>query len=368
MQPCIMPKGPLTAALRFHAPSLSIYTVWLLQSARFSSTITRRESQTFSACVTSNNWRQFSSALAEGSPQPLNLNLNDEGLLSTLILLRHGESEWNYQNRYTGWCDVGLTEKGEAEARTAGRLLYENGIEVDQAYTSVLKRAEQSCSMALKSAKQPWVPVTQSWRLNERHYGALQGYNKDSAYRELNIDQELVMTMRRSYDVRPPRMNDDHPHWHGNDCRYRHLTPEELESSRAESLKDTAARIMPFYDSVIAPALKLGRKCLVVSHANTIRTLVKQLDSIGDEDIKGLSIPTGIPLLYRLDENMKPVDPVGELAFQYKMEPKGYVSHGNDMFQLYSLFSRSTSSHSDTYGEPHISMGFAESIWETLNA
>jgi hypothetical protein len=154
-------------------------------------------------------------------PTPPTFTLADYGeeSLYTLILLRHGESEWNSQNRYTGWCDVNLTKRGEQEARAAGRLLYENGIELDHVFTSVLKRASFSTNMCLSMAKQHWVPVTKTWRLNERHYGALQGYNKDTAYAELGLDQELVMQMRRSYDTRPPRMNDDHPYWHGSDRR-----------------------------------------------------------------------------------------------------------------------------------------------------
>ena len=153
------------------------------------------------------------------APPPFRLADYGEESLYTLILLRHGESEWNSQNRYTGWCDVNLTKRGEREARSAGRLLYENGIELDHVFTSVLKRASFSTNMCLNMAKQHWVPVTKSWRLNERHYGALQGYNKDTAYDELGLDQELVMQMRRSYDTRPPRMEDDHPYWHGKDRR-----------------------------------------------------------------------------------------------------------------------------------------------------
>ena len=153
------------------------------------------------------------------APPPFHLADYGEDSLYTLVLLRHGESEWNASNQYTGWCDVNLTKKGELEARTAGRLLYENGIELDQAFTSVLKRASFSCNMALNAAQQHWVPVTKTWKLNERHYGALQGYNKDTAWKELGLDQELVMHMRRSYDGRPPRMEDDHPYWHGNDRR-----------------------------------------------------------------------------------------------------------------------------------------------------
>jgi hypothetical protein len=153
------------------------------------------------------------------APEPFQLANFGEESLYTLVLLRHGESEWNKLNQYTGWCDVALTEKGEKEARDAGRLLYENGIEIDHAFTSVLKRASFSCNMALNTAKQHWVPVTKTWRLNERHYGALQGYNKDTAFKELNMDQELVMQMRRSYDRPPPVMQDDHQYWHGNDRR-----------------------------------------------------------------------------------------------------------------------------------------------------
>jgi 2,3-bisphosphoglycerate-dependent phosphoglycerate mutase len=203
--------------------------------------------------------------------------------------------------------------------------LLENNIEVDQAFTSVLRRASASCNMILNSSNQHWIPVTKTWRLNERHYGALQGYNKDSAWKELGLEQELVMQMRRSYDVRPPRMEDNHPYWHGNDRRYIDLTHEKLERSRGESLKDAADRIMPFYNSVIVPTMKAGKKCLIVAHANTIRTLIKHIDNISDEDIKGMTIPTAIPMLYRLDKNMKPVDPLIELEFQYMVEPKGYV-------------------------------------------
>lgn len=271
-----------------------------------------------------------------GTPCDLSLNdsihrrpykLTDYGEESvyTLILLRHGESEWNASNRYTGWCDVNLTKRGEREARAAGRLLAANGIEIDHAFTSVLKRASYTTNMALNMAGQHWVPVTKTWRLNERHYGALQGYNKDTAYEELNIDQELVMEMRRSYSTPPPLMDNNHPYWHGNDRRYSKLSPDQLEASRAESLKSAAQRIMPFFNSVIVPSLKDGNRCLVVSHANTLRTLIKQIDNISDQDIKQLSIPTGIPLIYRLDKNMKPVDPNCELEFRYLVQPKGYT-------------------------------------------
>jgi hypothetical protein len=188
-------------------------------------TSTSERSQQTNGNFTENS-DQFISHMMNGgtpcdpAPPPFRLADFGEESLHTLILLRHGESEWNRLNRYTGWCDVPLTKKGENEARDAGRLLHENGIEIDRAFTSVLKRSSFSCNMALNTAQQHWVPVTKSWRLNERHYGALQGYNKDTAYKELGIDQELVMQMRRSYHVRPPVMEDDHPYWHGNDRRY----------------------------------------------------------------------------------------------------------------------------------------------------
>ena len=179
--------------------------------------------------------------------------------------------------------------------------------------------------MCLNVAGQHWVPVSKTWRLNERLYGALQGCNKDDALRELDIDQEWVMEMRRSYNTPPPRMDDDHPYWHGNDRRYAKLTSDQLERSRCESLKDAAERIMPFFNSVIVPSLREGNRCLVVSHANTIRTLIKQIDNIPDQDIKQLSIPKGIPLIYRLEHNMRPVDPNCELEFRYLVRPKGYT-------------------------------------------
>lgn len=258
-------------------------------------------------------------------PPPFRLSNYGDNSLYTLVLLRHGESEWNSQNRYTGWCDVNLTEKGRQEARASGRLLKENNIQIDHVFTSVLKRAIFTTNMCLNTAEQHYLPVTKSWRLNERHYGALQGYNKDTAYEELGLDQELVMAMRRSYDTRPPIMLNNHLYWHGNDRRYKDLSKEQLEASRAESLKDAADRILPFYNSHVISSLRAGNKCLIVSHANTIRTLIKHIDNISDEDIKGMTIPTGIPLLYRLDKNMKPVDPNIELEFRYMVEPKGFT-------------------------------------------
>jgi len=259
------------------------------------------------------------------APPAFNLTEFGEGSVYTLILLRHGESEWNSQNRYTGWCDVNLTARGENEARDAGRLLQDHNIEIDHCFTSVLKRASHTTHIALDKASQHWVPITKSWRLNERHYGSLQGYNKDTAYKELNLDQELVMQMRRSYGRQPPMMEDSHVHWHGSERRYAQLTPEQIECSRGESLGDTMKRMMPFFNGVVVPSLRAGNKCMIVSHANTLRTLIKHIDGISDEDIKGMSIPTGVPMLYRLDQNLKPIDPKMELEFRYMVEPKGYT-------------------------------------------
>ncbi|GMH74634.1 hypothetical protein TrRE_jg12345 [Triparma retinervis] len=219
-----------------------------------------------------------------------------------MVLLRHGESKWNTENRYTGWCDAPLTPTGEDEARTAGRLLFESGIEFDCAHTSLLKRASFSTNMALNTSFQHWVPVSKTWRLNERHYGALQGYNKDTAFSSLGIDQEMVMRMRRSYETRPPQMGDDHEFWHGGDRRLR-----------------------PYWEQVVKRDLSLGKKVLIVSHANTLRSLIKEIDSISDEDIKGMSIPTGIPLLYRLDADLKPVLP-SDIETKHGAEPRGYTS------------------------------------------
>lgn len=269
---------------------------------------------------------------------PFQLSMYGEKSVYTLVLLRHGESEWNKENRYTGWCDVNLTPRGKKEARDAGRLLKENGVEIDHCFTSVLRRAGVTANMALSASDQFWVPITKTWRLNERHYGSLQGYNKDTAYEELGIDQELVMEMRMSYDTRPPPMSDDHPHWHGKDRRYKLLSKDKLELTRAESLHDTANRILPFYNSVIVPSLVSGNTCLVVSHANTIRSLIKHIDNISDEDIKSMSIPTGVPLLYRFDKDMKPVDPNVELEFRYMVEPKGYTWATSHQYGFHGVY------------------------------
>ncbi len=220
-----------------------------------------------------------------------------------LVLLRHGQSEWNLSNRFTGWTDVGLTEQGRDEAHNAGTLLREAGFRFDAAHTSVLKRAIHTLWTVLEELEQEWIPVYRSWRLNERHYGALQGYNK--AEMAAQKGEEQVLIWRRSYDVPPPALSLDderHPRF---DPRYADLSPDELPAT--ECLKDTLERVLPYWDSAIAPAIKRGKRLLIAAHGNSLRAMVKYLDDIPDDEITGLNIPTGIPLVYELDEELKPL-------------------------------------------------------------
>lgn len=220
-----------------------------------------------------------------------------------LVLLRHGQSEWNLSNRFTGWTDVGLTDQGRAEAHSAGTLLREGGYRFDVAFTSVLRRAIQTLWITLEELEQEWIPVHRSWKLNERHYGALQGFNKsEMAAKE---SEEQVLIWRRSYDTPPPALEMDdqrHPRF---DSRYADLSPEELPST--ECLKDTLERVLPYWDSAIAPAIKSGQNLLIAAHGNSLRAMVKYLDNISDAEITGLNIPTGIPLVYELDEDLKAI-------------------------------------------------------------
>jgi 2,3-bisphosphoglycerate-dependent phosphoglycerate mutase len=223
--------------------------------------------------------------------------------MSTLVLLRHGESDWNRENRFTGWVDVPLSEFGKEEARAAGRLLADEGYGFDVVFTSVLTRAIQSADIALEELGQLWLPVHRSWRLNERHYGALQGLDKKETAEQYGDAQ--VFAWRRSYDIPPPPLglNDErHPR---HDPRYRELAPDVLPSG--ECLKDVVARMLPYWHDVIVPELRAGRRVLVVAHGNSLRALVKHLDGISDAEIPALNIPTGIPLVYELDENLRPV-------------------------------------------------------------
>lgn len=220
-----------------------------------------------------------------------------------LVLLRHGESTWNKENRFTGWTDVDLSDKGREEARAAGQLLKHEGFSFDLTVTSVLKRAIRTCNIALDELDQLWLPVQRSWRLNERHYGALQGLNK--AETTAQHGEAQVKIWRRSYDIPPPPLTPDDPRHAGRDPRYRDLTPAELPLT--ESLKDTVARFLPYWHDAIAPAIAAGRRVIIVAHGNSLRALVKYLDGISDSDIVELNIPTGIPLLYELDADLRPL-------------------------------------------------------------
>jgi 2,3-bisphosphoglycerate-dependent phosphoglycerate mutase len=219
-----------------------------------------------------------------------------------LVLLRHGESEWNKENRFTGWTDVDLSERGRTEAREAGRLLKEGGYFFDLAYTSVLKRAIRTLWIALDELDQMWLPVVVSWRLNERHYGALQGLNKAETAEQHGEAQ--VKIWRRSYDIPPPALSPDDPRHAGKDPRYAGLSPSEVPLT--ESLKDTVQRFLPYWHDVIAPSIQSGKRLLIAAHGNSLRALVKYLDNISDKDIVELNIPTGIPLVYELDEQLTP--------------------------------------------------------------
>jgi 2,3-bisphosphoglycerate-dependent phosphoglycerate mutase len=221
-----------------------------------------------------------------------------------MVLLRHGQSTWNLKNRFTGWTDVGLTELGRQEALTAGKLLKENGFTFDMAYTSVLKRAIHTLWITMEEMELEWLPVVRGWQLNERHYGALQGLNKSEMAAKYGEAQ--VKLWRRSYDVPPPALELDDPRYPGFDRRYASLTPEQLP--RCESLKDTVARMLPYWHSTIAPTIKSGQRVLVSAHGNSLRALVKYLDNISDEAIPELNIPTGIPLVYELDADLKRVN------------------------------------------------------------
>jgi len=220
-----------------------------------------------------------------------------------VVLLRHGESTWNKENRFTGWTDVDLSDRGREEAREAGRLLKEGGYAFDIAYTSVLKRAIRTLWIALDGVDQMWLPVEKNWRLNERHYGALQGLNK--AETTAKHGEAQVKIWRRSYDIPPPPLTPDDPRHSSKDPRYASLKPAEIPLT--ESLKDTVARFLPYWHGTIAPAIQSGKRVLVAAHGNSLRALVKYLDNVDEATITELNIPTGIPLVYELDDRLKPV-------------------------------------------------------------
>jgi 2,3-bisphosphoglycerate-dependent phosphoglycerate mutase len=223
--------------------------------------------------------------------------------MHTVVLLRHGESAWNKENRFTGWVDVDLTDRGREEAHDAGRLLKEGGYTFDLAYTSVLKRAIRTLWIALDDMDLMWVPVFKSWRLNERHYGALQGLNK--AETAAKHGDEQVKIWRRSYDIPPPPLTPDDPRYPGLDPRYGDLKRSQIPLS--ESLKDTVARFLPYWHETIAPAIRTDQRVLIAAHGNSLRALVKYLDNVSENEIVELNIPTGIPLVYELDDELRPL-------------------------------------------------------------
>lgn len=220
-----------------------------------------------------------------------------------IVLLRHGESIWNKENRFTGWTDVDLSEKGKEEAKRAGEVLKAEGYTFDIAYTSVLKRAIRTLWIVLDVMDLMWIPVIRNWRLNERHYGALQGLNKAETAKQFG--EEQVKIWRRSYDIQPPALEKSDPRYPGHDPRYKELSESELPLT--ECLKDTVDRFVPYWENTIAPMVKSGKRVLVTAHGNSLRALVKYLDNIPDDEIVELNIPTGIPLVYELDENLKPI-------------------------------------------------------------
>ena len=218
-----------------------------------------------------------------------------------LVLLRHGESTWNKENRFTGWTDVDLSEQGIKEATNAGKILKEEGYTFDLAFTSVLKRAIRTLWLTLDGLDLMWIPVERSWRLNERHYGSLQGLNK--AETAAKYGDEQVHIWRRSYDIQPPALENTDERYPGNDPRYKNLPESDLPLT--ECLKDTVARFVPYWENTIAPKVKEGKKVIIAAHGNSLRALVKYLDNVSDDEIVGLNIPTGTPLVYELDENLK---------------------------------------------------------------
>jgi 2,3-bisphosphoglycerate-dependent phosphoglycerate mutase len=224
--------------------------------------------------------------------------------MTKLVLIRHGESTWNKKNRFTGWTDVELSDKGRQEALEGGRVLKAEGYTFDVAYTSVLRRAIHTLWTVLDEMELAWIPVYRSWRLNERHYGALQGLNKAETAAKFGEDQ--VKIWRRSYDIPPPALTPDDQRYPGHDPRYRGLTAEELPLT--ECLKDTVARFLPLWHETIAPAIQGGQKVLIAAHGNSLRALVKYLDHIPEKDIVELNIPTGMPLVYELDDDLKPLN------------------------------------------------------------
>ena len=223
--------------------------------------------------------------------------------MKKVVMIRHGESDWNKENRFTGWTDVRLSEKGIQEAIEGGRVLKKEGYLFDVAYTSVLSRAIQTLWLVLEEMDLMWIPVYRNWRLNERHYGALQGLNKAETAEKHGVEQ--VKEWRRSYDIPPPKLTPDDPRYPGNDPRYAGLRPDELPLT--ECLKDTVERCLPYYQETIVPEIQAGKRVLIVAHGNSLRGLVKHIDKIPDDIIPGVNIPTGIPLVYEFEDDLTPI-------------------------------------------------------------
>lgn len=223
--------------------------------------------------------------------------------MKKIVLLRHGESLWNKENRFTGWTDVDLSEKGIEEAKKAGGILKKEGYTFDLAYTSVLKRGIRTLWIVLDEMDLMWIPVYRSWRLNERHYGALQGLYKSKLAQEMGEEQVLIW--RRSYDIPPPPLKTSDPRYPGNDPRYKEINPKDLPIT--ESLKDTVERFLPYWHETISPIVKSGKNVLISAHGNSLRALIKYLDNVSEEEIVELDLPTGIPLIYELDDKLKPI-------------------------------------------------------------
>ena len=258
--------------------------------------------------------------------------------MKKIVLLRHGESVWNQENRFTGWTDVGLTEKGLAEAKAAGQLLKQEGYAFDIAFTSVLRRAIKTLWTVLEEMDRMWIPVQHSWRLNERHYGALQGLNK--AETAAKFGDEQVLIWRRAYDTPPPALEEGDPRLEIDDPRYASLAPGEFP--RTECLKDTVARFLPVWHQTIAPTVQSGKSVLIAAHGNSIRALIKYLDNVSDQEIVGLNIPTGQPLVYELTDDLKPIRNyyLGDQASHCRCDGGGCQSgqgEGLILFRLHPL-------------------------------
>ena len=245
---------------------------------------------------------RWQTLLARGVPDR-HLSFTHLPSMHKLVLIRHGESTWNLENRFTGWTDVELTPTGVSQAMSAGKLLKAEGYEFDIAYTSVLKRAIHTLNYCLDEMDRIWLPVVKSWRLNERHYGGLQGLNKAETAKKHGDEQVLVW--RRSYDTPPPALDANDPMGQRQDLRYAGLPVDQVPLT--ECLKDTVARVLPYWNEEIAPTIKAGKRVVIAAHGNSIRALVKYLDNISDDDIVGLNIPNGIPLVYELDADLKPI-------------------------------------------------------------